>query len=134
MGQWGGNASSKPCQCFPPPHTHPVPPFSHPVMAGIPRTLSGKSKQPGSKKNRLGRVTAMCRLSACQAYFFFEVLQVCITLFYLPLVGQTHRPAPKLTLLVESVLLFQFISVLTLFGGIGLLINCLCILSWYKVF
>lgn len=50
-------------------HT-PVPPSSPPVMPGIPRTLSEKSKQPGSKKNRLWRVAAMCRLSACQAHFF----------------------------------------------------------------
>lgn len=57
------NASLRPL------HT-PVPPSSPPVMPGIPRTLSEKSKQPGSKKNRLWRVAAMCRLSACQAHFF----------------------------------------------------------------
>lgn len=67
MGQWAGNASSKICQ---PPPT-PLPCRTHPlVMPGIPRPLFEKSKQPGSKKNRLGRAAAMCRASACQAHFW----------------------------------------------------------------
>ncbi len=65
-----GNGSSKPCQCSPPPLTHPS---RHPLPRSCLEscTLSLKSvNNQGQRKTMLWWVAAMCWLSACQAHIF----------------------------------------------------------------